>query len=461
MTAGYSFANRTVIASIDTNQLLSLDGFVVNSIATREQFILDLNATSGDITPTGGNPGFWLLLNGGTGDMLKAEYDPNDNGWVELAAAIVGVSASANNTSYGKNSAGVVGFHARGTGGGSAGTIEDNGITVNVETLTGNKTLASTDPIIHILDPGTADRDVLIPTTPADNHRFVVQHNGSANSLFIKDDTTTIIELTPTDSEFYLVEGIHKDSNWYYQFYKRESLSTAPPTNNTGIQQVGDNSQSSFIISNSMATRNIDVLVWDNNSKLTVEPTITVTPSNITIDFGSEVPTVNQYNVVGYATNPFGHSVGTIIGDASTTVFGLNHGFTKDDLFTVLLENGSTNQIVWPESFTRPDTDNVDVTFTSSPPVSTDYTLIVYGDTAASNLVVDNTVGDGSATTINITHNLNTEAVKVEVYENASGNETVLPQDIDRVSVNEIAITFSSAPALDEYSVVILNTLGA
>lgn len=63
-------------------------------------------------------------------------------------------------------------------------------------------------------------------------------------------------------------------------------------------------------------------------------------------------------------------------------------------------------------------------------------------------------VGNGSATTITVTHNLGTRDVVVEVYEN-SGNYRTVAVEVRRPSTNEIALVFASAPASNAYRVVI------
>lgn len=65
------------------------------------------------------------------------------------------------------------------------------------------------------------------------------------------------------------------------------------------------------------------------------------------------------------------------------------------------------------------------------------------------------TIGNGSATAITVTHNLNTRNLNVEVYRNAAPYDTV-QVDVDRsVSVNAVLLTFAAAPATNAYSVVI------
>lgn len=65
------------------------------------------------------------------------------------------------------------------------------------------------------------------------------------------------------------------------------------------------------------------------------------------------------------------------------------------------------------------------------------------------------TIGDGSATQIDVTHNFNTTDVIVEVYE-ASGGATVLC-DVSRNSVNVVRLNFTAAPASNALKVVILG----
>lgn len=61
-------------------------------------------------------------------------------------------------------------------------------------------------------------------------------------------------------------------------------------------------------------------------------------------------------------------------------------------------------------------------------------------------------VGDGSATSIAITHNLNTRDVDVTVYRN-SGNYDEVLVEIQRTSVNSVTLIFDTAPAAAAYRV--------
>lgn len=63
-------------------------------------------------------------------------------------------------------------------------------------------------------------------------------------------------------------------------------------------------------------------------------------------------------------------------------------------------------------------------------------------------------IGDGSATSYAVTHNLNTRDVTVEVYRNSGNYDTVLVE-IQRTSVNAVTLLFDSAPAANAYRVMV------
>lgn len=64
-------------------------------------------------------------------------------------------------------------------------------------------------------------------------------------------------------------------------------------------------------------------------------------------------------------------------------------------------------------------------------------------------------IGDGSATSYTVTHSLNTNDVRVEVYRNSGNRDTVIAE-VQRTSVNAVAIVFDTAPASNAYRVLIL-----
>lgn len=65
-------------------------------------------------------------------------------------------------------------------------------------------------------------------------------------------------------------------------------------------------------------------------------------------------------------------------------------------------------------------------------------------------------IGDGTATSFNITHNFGTRRVKVEVYSNAAPYDTVVA-DVERPDTNTVTIRFGAAPAASAYEVVVIG----
>jgi len=65
-------------------------------------------------------------------------------------------------------------------------------------------------------------------------------------------------------------------------------------------------------------------------------------------------------------------------------------------------------------------------------------------------------IGDGSALTYTVTHSLNTRDVIVRVFPN-SGQYDDVEVDVQRTSVNAVALVFATAPATNAYRVVVIG----
>lgn len=68
---------------------------------------------------------------------------------------------------------------------------------------------------------------------------------------------------------------------------------------------------------------------------------------------------------------------------------------------------------------------------------------------------VRTTIGDNSATTITVTHNLGTTGVQVELFETSSGSTVFC--DVTNRATNAVDLVFAVAPTTNQYTVVVLG----
>lgn len=66
------------------------------------------------------------------------------------------------------------------------------------------------------------------------------------------------------------------------------------------------------------------------------------------------------------------------------------------------------------------------------------------------------TIGDGSATQFDITHNLATRDVQVEIYRNSGAYDTILC-DVSRTDTNTVRLNFAAAPSSNQFKAVIIG----
>ena len=117
------------------------------------------------INPAGGDTiqGFNSITLDVENEFIGIQYLAADNRW---------------NVAFGLTSGSVLG---------SGGSASDPGfVTENGETLAADKVLLESDEEYQFLDPGGANRNVDLPTTPSYARRFVIIHDGGANSLDIR-----------------------------------------------------------------------------------------------------------------------------------------------------------------------------------------------------------------------------------------------------------------------------------
>lgn len=92
-------------------------------------------------------------------------------------------------------------------------TVDGSNLAVNVETLSGNKTLVDADAAIQVLDPGGADRDVTLPALASTNHNFTIINADSNYTITVKKpDTSTLESVADDNARNYYSD---KSADWY------------------------------------------------------------------------------------------------------------------------------------------------------------------------------------------------------------------------------------------------------
>lgn len=72
---------------------------------------------------------------------------------------------------------------------------------VNVETLSGDKTLSSTDEQIQVLDPGGAGRNVDLPSDTVGQRFKIYNTADAAETLTVRDaDSNTVVSVAQNES---------------------------------------------------------------------------------------------------------------------------------------------------------------------------------------------------------------------------------------------------------------------
>jgi uncharacterized protein YqfB (UPF0267 family) len=83
---------------------------------------------------------------------------------------------------------------------------------INTETLSGNKTIASTDPSVHFLDAGGVARDVTLPAEADSTYAKYEIYNTGGETLTVKDDgASTIITIATNESGIVRCDG----TSWF------------------------------------------------------------------------------------------------------------------------------------------------------------------------------------------------------------------------------------------------------
>jgi len=202
------------------------------------------------------------------------------------------------------------------------------------------------------------------------------------------------------------------------------------------------------------------------------------TDSGDTVSFGGNVTVTGNLTVSGTTTTINSNTVN--IGDNILVLNSDATGSPSADAGIEIERGSSTNTLIkWNESTDRWTFTNDGSNYFNIP-LSTEYASGAAASTSAAGLVelatsaealagsdtaravtpsglaarsFVGTIGDGSATSITVTHSLNSRDVIVQLYD-ASSYETVYA-DITRATVDTLTVAFSTAPASNDIKVLV------
>lgn len=141
--------------------------------------------------------------------------------------------------------------------------------------------------------------------------------------------------------------------------------------------------------------------------------------------------------------------------DANSEVLGascfVSEGTSLGNTVWVMTTDGPVTLSTTPLVFTQT---NAGTTYTAGTGITISGNTIAV-DPAVTARKVAATIGDGTSTTLTVTHNLNTADVMVCVRQ-VSNNEVVLA-DVVNNTVNTVQVTFGTAPSTGQFRVLVIG----
>jgi len=284
------------------------------------------------------------------------------------------------------------------------------------------------------------------------NNSFTLTHGFNTRDLIVLlRESGSLRELVTTDV------GYTTDSTVSLDFLlppnTNEYIATLIPFTssiaNTYSQLVGDGINRDYLINHSLQTRNVFVMLRENQSPYKrVYPAIYHTNKNyITLGFNNPVQ-LNKYtvNVMGFPEEDSPEILSLIVGNGIESTFNLNHNFDFKDVLVSAYENTNPFEQVYADIYYNSE-NSFEIDF--SPNIlqndQISVSILNYGNTYEQYLV-----GDGINDVYTISHGFNTRNLIVLLRETGASNQLVI-SDINFTTQGTISIGFATPPDTNEY----------
>ncbi len=245
------------------------------------------------------------------------------------------------------------------------------------------------------------------------------------------------------------------------QVLKFDGTKFAPATNNDSLtaptyaETIGDGTNSTYVVTHNLNTKDVAVLIRDANSPYdVVQARWEVTTDNsITIDFSTIISSSSRRVFIACAGS-LDYYVATI-GDGSLTTINLDHNLGSRDVF-VTVRNASSPYELISVGASATTLKRVTLDFSSAPEANS---MVASVYLPSSGLSYSSKVGDGSTATFTLTHNLNTRDIGV-IVRSVTSPYDFIPVRWEASTANTATIYFESTPTTDSRRVTVFSGVG-
>lgn len=373
---------------------------------------------------------------------VKALKVYNGTSWVTLADAantgVVSVSGTANEVTVSASS-GVV----------TIGLPDSVQITSDL-TVGGNLTVSGTTTTVNSETVTVADNVLVLNSnvtgTPTENSGIEVERGSSTNASLIWDETADKWEAGLAGSEVAIsLEGhTHTSANISDFTEAVQDAANGVIVAGSGISKTYDDTAGTLTIANTGVTS-----VNGVSGAVTAGNLLTALTSVDGAGSGLDADTLDGNHASAFALSSHTHTAANVT-DFTEAAQDAVGGIVSGSNSLAVTYNDATPSITF------------DTTLASTSYLSKASGLAVDKSTLESAFVTDGftkkysaAVGDGTNTSIAVSHGLGSRDVVVNVYD-AATYETV-ECDIARTSISSVTLTFTTAPAANAFRVVVIG----